>query len=1037
MTTVPLGLNAPDALEHIPFFRRHWGMFLATLAALAALSRLHFLLFHTLAELFISLVGIILAVVAWNTHAFSRNHFLFFLASGNFWISLIELLHTLAYKGMMTLTLASGHYSTQLWIGARFGEALLLLTSPLFLTRSCPRNLNILFGLLAAGLLGVIFTGHFPLTYVENRGLTVFKSASEVVIMILMTTAGGFLYHQRALLDPRLLRLLLWSIVFAVGAEGAFTFYVDLYGFVNSVGHLLKLASVWMIFEAVILIMLREPFHSLARGASSFDAIPDPVVLVDAEGRIHQANAKAQEAAGQTLGGVLDQSCHARFHPLDPPPDDCPLCRRIREGRPLASLEVFLPQTDRWFEFTLQPLQAGITCVGMIHVARDVTRRKKAEEALRHSQALLESIVENIPAMIVLKDARDLRFKRFNHAGEALLGFDRATLLGKSDRELFPPGQADFSIAKDREALESRTTVDIPEEFLRVHSGEERIFHTLKVGLYDSEGNPTHLLGISVDITEARRHEMESRWLASIFASSSDIMAVVDADWTYKAINDANLRYQNRTREEVIGKPVAEMLGREFFARELASYYARAFQGERIRTQVQVNFAGSGQRWLDVRYEPVRVANGRVHDILIQARDITDMKGLEQSLKEKKELLDRTQRIARLGSWRLDVVTGAVSWSDEMFRLLGLDHEQDHPSTTTMLHDLVHPEDREAVRAYQHRLVFDASAPSDLECRLLRPDGEERHIRISADRVMDASGRLVEILGALLDVTDRVRVEREKQLLQEQAMHSARLASLGTMAAGIAHEINNPNHIIMVNATLLNEAWADALPILDQYRKSQGTFSLGGVPYDEMRGQIAGLSVGVEENARRIAAIIEEVKRLARKPSASAHHPVDLNEVVDNALLVLHRRIAKLTDHFQTTLAPEPVILRGSPGQLEQVVINLVLNALQSLPDRSRGVFVAVSLNQTAGLASLTVRDQGGGILPEVMDHLGEPFFTTRQEKGGTGLGLSICQQILELHGGSLRFESPPEGGARVVVTLPLASSAPSPPPPPPETLSR
>lgn len=167
---------------------------------------------------------------------------------------------------------------------------------------------------------------------------------------------------------------------------------------------------------------------------------------------------------------------------------------------------------DRTFLVQLVPVESesGDVIAGMM-VALDITDRKQAEEEVRHTQAFLDSIVENIPNMVFVKSAEDLRFVRFNKAGEELLGYPRAELIGRNDYDFFPKDEADFFTAKDRQVLEGRQLVDIPEEPIETKSKGPRVLHTKKIPILDEEGQPAYLLGISEDITERRLAEEQLR----------------------------------------------------------------------------------------------------------------------------------------------------------------------------------------------------------------------------------------------------------------------------------------------------------------------------------------------------------------------------------------------------------------------------------------------------------------------------------------------------------------------------------------------
>ncbi|MBF0164809.1 MAG: CHASE domain-containing protein [Magnetococcales bacterium] len=259
----------------------------------------------------------------------------------------------------------------------------------------------------------------------------------------------------------------------------------------------------------------------------------------------------------------------------------------------------------------------------------------------------------------------------------------------------------------------------------------------------------------------------------------------------------------------------------------------------------------------------------------------------------------------------------------------------------------------------------------------------------------------------------------EIKLLEEQAAKNARLAALGLMAAGVAHEINNPNNSIYYNASLLADAWPTVKSILDDYHREQGDFVLSGISYTEMGEKIPKIIGWILDNTERIKKIVEVLKNLTRNESATVRQPVDLAELARGALVLLNTTIQKHTERFTHHFPEHLPPVSGHPQQLEQVLINILVNALQSLPDRSRGVHLEATLDQANRQVILIVRDQGCGIHPTVLEKITEPFFTTRLEKGGTGLGLSISASIIKNHGGRLRFESQPDQGTTVFVHLP------------------
>jgi PAS domain S-box-containing protein len=269
------------------------------------------------------------------------------------------------------------------------------------------------------------------------------------------------------------------------------------------------------------------------------------------------------------------------------------------------------------------------------------------------------------------------------------------------------------------------------------------------------------------------------------------------------------------------------------------------------------------------------------------------------------------------------------------------------------------------------------------------------------------------------DITARIRMEEEAKVHQAQLIHANRMASLGTIVSGVAHEVNNPNNLIMFNTPMILSAWHDAVPVLEAYFRENGDFSLGGLTYSEMRDVVPRLARGISDASLRIKKIVGDLKDFARQDRSKGHEPVRINDVVRAALGILNHEIIKGTRRFEAQYGEALPAVMGSPRELEQVIINLVNNALQALPSTCHGIAVKTSRNSGTGEVEIHVVDEGVGIAPELMSRISEPFFSTRLDNDGLGLGLSICRSIVKDHRGSLSFESEVGKGTRAIVRLP------------------
>ncbi|MBK5276549.1 MAG: PAS domain S-box protein [Desulfuromonadales bacterium] len=280
------------------------------------------------------------------------------------------------------------------------------------------------------------------------------------------------------------------------------------------------------------------------------------------------------------------------------------------------------------------------------------------------------------------------------------------------------------------------------------------------------------------------------------------------------------------------------------------------------------------------------------------------------------------------------------------------------------------------------------------------------------------------VLCSIRDVTERVRLEEEARDMQSKLIQANKMTSLGLLVSGVAHEINNPNNYIMTNSSILDRVWQDALKILQAYYRENGDFQLGGVPFSVMNEDASHLFTGIVDGSRRINELVGNLKDFARQDRSPAMSEVDINRIVTTAVTMLHYQIVKHTERFHLELEENLPMARGNGQQFEQVVINLLINACQSISNKQCGIWVTTGYDENSDQVSVVVRDEGVGMPVAMHSRIMEPFFTTKFDTGGTGLGLSISQSIIRDHNGSLEFTSEPGKGTSFIVKIPAGRSA-------------
>ncbi|MEN8140977.1 MAG: ATP-binding protein [Thermodesulfobacteriota bacterium] len=304
-----------------------------------------------------------------------------------------------------------------------------------------------------------------------------------------------------------------------------------------------------------------------------------------------------------------------------------------------------------------------------------------------------------------------------------------------------------------------------------------------------------------------------------------------------------------------------------------------------------------------------------------------------------------------------------------------------------------------------------------LELSATGKDGQEisLELSLSATSINDRW----HAIWIIRDISERQRAAAEALLQQQQLVQADKMISLGLLVSGVAHEINNPNSIVMLNTPLIQRAWQSVLPILDEFYEDNGDFLVAGLEYSEMRGQLDRLCDEIEEGSRKIKGIVLDLKDYARQESTARQEELDLNEVARAAVRLTRNVVKNASHHFRLELAAKLPAIRGNMQRLEQVVINLIQNSCEALSGPEKGVVVRTGFER--GQVFLQVEDEGCGIDRQDLSKVCDPFYTTKRSLGGTGLGLSVSAGIVKEHNGLLEFSPRPGGGTIALLAFPVA----------------
>ena len=415
----------------------------------------------------------------------------------------------------------------------------------------------------------------------------------------------------------------------------------------------------------------------------------------------------------------------------------------------------------------------------------------------------------------------------------------------------------------------------------------------------------------------------------------------------------------------------------------------------------------------DLRFSAVTIDFNGEPLAIINAVDVTEERKAQRKLVERERFYQSLIDSSRDGYVFLNVdFSGKIlECNDAFVEMLGYEREE-------LLQLTIHDIEPQELPPWQLdslvKQLYEKGFSDVFFQEYTRKNGDRFPVEICAYRYTDNDTNKDVIWAVVRDITERKR--------QEEALHHAdKMASLGVLVSGIAHEINNPNNFILLNIGIITDIWNEAAGILASILKSNHHVQLGGLPISQTIPLMNSLLSGITDGGRRIKRIVEDLKGFARKDEENKFRPVDMSEVLNEAIALTRSIITKSTNHFSTRFPEEPIQVQGNKQKLTQVVINLIQNACDALTSKSESI--SVSLSAVDECCLLTVADTGCGIRAEELTRVTDPFFTTKRERGGTGLGLSISAGIVQDHNGTIQFQSQRPGGTTVHIQIPLLSN--------------
>ena len=294
-------------------------------------------------------------------------------------------------------------------------------------------------------------------------------------------------------------------------------------------------------------------------------------------------------------------------------------------------------------------------------------------------------------------------------------------------------------------------------------------------------------------------------------------------------------------------------------------------------------------------------------------------------------------------------------------------------------------------------------------------DGESLYTEVRLSELPSLEHRLIR--ASIIDTTEKKRLLETTRQQEIQLIQANKMSALGTLVAGVAHELNNPNHLISLNTELLEHISKDLVAFIDEQTLDDKSRLLGGLPFAEAKTALPGLIDDIGHASTRIQKIIDNLRDFSR-PASGNFTPIDVNQSIFVSLNLLGHILTNTP--LKLELGEALPKINGNEQALQQIVTNLVTNALEALPKQNGNIHITSTLSEDMQSILVKVKDNGMGITRENLERISEPFFTTKRNSGGTGLGLAICYSLVKEHGGELDYTSTPGDGTTAILRLPI-----------------
>lgn len=706
-------------------------------------------------------------------------------------------------------------------------------------------------------------------------------------------------------------------------------------------------------------------------------ATTDCVFVVDAEWKFTYLNARAvaELKSGDLVGTLLWE---AFPHALGSKFEE--VHRRVATLKRSETFEGYYPAPlDAWYELHSVPFQDSV-----VVFFRNITKRRRAAEELLRRHNELDTVLSRA-GVGIMQYAENHRLIVINEQFCKILGRTREELDGLSMEAFTHPDD----LPRNADLLSRHSHAETPFYLNKryVRPDGEVVWCSVAISFVrHSETNEPTTIVVAREITEAveahRKADETQTLLQGVIDGAEDLIFVKDTE--------GGIVLANKRMTEDFGVGAGQSGGARL--PHLSKRFEEQDQqvirtGQRLMIEEEVPMADGMHTFQTIKVPWQR--DGTIRGVIAISRDISERVRNEQALRESEERF----RLAALATgdaiWEWDLATGNVVWSSSSAALTG----ESPGKGFDWWHERVHPDDRDAVVDSLTRFAEGVEQRWEAEYRFLRASGSYGCVLDRGFLVRDEAGKVIRMIGAMSDITDRVEAQERINRLQAELVHISRISAMETMGSTLAHEINQP-------LTAAGNYLLGARRMID-----------AGKPIDS--GEVKEGLCDAHGEITRAGEIVRRVRRMVEHGTADTQ-PIPLLDSIGAALRMAIPAPNAAGITISTDVPPD-IRVMADPVQLQQVLFNLLRNSAEAVAHSQRKN-IGVTAEVHGGEVVVRVSDRGEGIHPDIVDRLFSAFASTKA--GGLGVGLSICRTIVEAHGGKIWAANRPDGGATFAFTL-------------------